>query len=141
LGIEDAPVILSAQSVEDLKTVAKAIVTKSADKKIIVFNGEMGSGKTTLIKAICQALGCKDEASSPTYSIVNEYHGDQLIYHFDLYRIKDEDELIDIGFSDYTDSEAYCLIEWPELAIPYLEDYLTVDISIDELGARNIKFG
>ena len=141
MGIENAPEILSAKSVDDLESIAQAIVAKAPNKKIIVFNGEMGSGKTTLIKAICKALGSKDEASSPTYSIVNEYHGEQLIYHFDLYRLKDEDELIDIGFSDYTESEAYCLIEWPELALPYLEDYLTVDISMDELGARNIKFG
>jgi len=101
----------------------------------------MGSGKTTLIKALCKELGCRDEASSPTYAIVNEYHGEQLIYHFDLYRLKDEEELMDIGFSDYIESGAYCLIEWPELALPFLDSYISVDISVNELGERNIKFG
>jgi len=130
-----------ATSVEDLKEIAQAIANKSQGKKIILFNGEMGSGKTTLIKALCNVLGSKDEASSPTYAIVNEYHGDQLIYHFDLYRLKGEEELIDLAFKDYLDSGDYCLIEWPELALPFLESYLSVDISVNELGERNIKFG
>jgi len=77
----------------------------------------MGSGKTTLIKKLCAALGVKDDVSSPTFSLVNEYSGNNgPIYHFDLYRIKNEEELYDIGYEDYFFSGYLCLVEWPEMA-------------------------
>ncbi|MCL4106481.1 UNVERIFIED_CONTAM: hypothetical protein GTU68_030439 [Idotea baltica] len=82
-------------------------------------------------------LGCADHVSSPTFSIVNEYSGP--IYHFDLYRIKDADELEDIGFMQYLDSENYCFIEWPEIAEPYLDmPYVEINISILENNTRNV---
>jgi len=76
----------------------------------------MGAGKTTLIKAVCEALGVKDTISSPTFSIVNEYRAadGKKIYHFDFYRIKSENEAYDMGYEDYFYSGAYCFIEWPE---------------------------
>ncbi len=77
----------------------------------------MGSGKTTLIKQLCAFLNVKDEVSSPTFSLVNEYLGDEgPIYHFDLYRIRSEHELFDIGYEDYFFSGYLCLVEWPEMA-------------------------
>lgn len=83
---------------------------------IVLFRGEMGSGKTTLIKAFCKAKGVESGLGSPTYSLVNEYETNQgeHIYHFDLYRIKDEAEALDIGWEEYMASGNICLIEWPE---------------------------
>lgn len=85
-------------------------------QSIFVFRGELGAGKTTLIKNICTFLGVKDKVSSPTFSIVNEYKAksQKLIYHFDCYRIEDEEEALDIGIEEYLDSGELCLIEWPE---------------------------
>lgn len=82
---------------------------------IIVFYGDMGAGKTTLIRSLCKSFGSIDQVRSPTFSIVNEYIGRQhKIYHFDFYRIKDETEIYDLGYEDYLYSGDICLIEWPE---------------------------
>ncbi len=91
--------IFKAVEIEDLRTVAQYIVDQVEDCRVWLFHGEMGSGKTTLIKEICRSLGVTDVMSSPTFSIVNEYHADNLgaVYHFDINRIKNEDEAIDIG--------------------------------------------
>lgn len=94
---------------------AKKIV-QSFHGKVILFYGEMGVGKTTLIKAICDELNVKNTVSSPTFSIINEYHtvkGDK-IYHFDFYRIRSIDEVYDLGYEEYFYSKHYCMIEWPE---------------------------
>lgn len=92
----------------------------------------MGAGKTTLIKEICRQLGSVDNLSSPTFQIVNEYLGSKgSIYHFDLYRIKNSIELIDIGIEDYLFSDNYCLIEWPDIVKEFLpKNYLEVLISV-----------
>lgn len=101
----------------DLKEVAKAIISKSGETPVVLLHAEMAMGKTTLVKQICQEVGCNEAASSPTFSLVNEYQAENgLVYHFDLYRIKDVEELYDIGFEEYLDSGYLCLIEWPELA-------------------------
>ncbi len=110
---------------------ASKIISYAADLRVCLFDGEMGSGKTTLIKAICRNLGVPEEQmSSPTFGIVNEYQGDsETIYHFDLYRLKHIGELIDIGFMEYVDSGNYCLIEWPELVKSFLKDqYLEITL-------------
>jgi len=100
-----------------LHDVAKDIVTNLGGKKIILFYGEMGSGKTTLIKEICRELGVKDNMSSPTFSLVNEYGGTKSkVYHFDLYRVKNFEECLDIGMEEYLYSGNYCFIEWPGIA-------------------------
>lgn len=100
---------------------------------VVAFEGEMGAGKTTLIRALCAALGVTDDVSSPTFSLVNEYRDgrDQPVYHFDFYRIDSEDEAERIGASEYFDSGYLCLVEWPArvaalLPLPYLEVSLTV---------------
>lgn len=107
--------LFAAHSPEDLPAVATALIELAGDRKVWLFEGEMGAGKTTLIKVLCKQLGVEAEMSSPTFSIVNEYRREngQKIFHFDLYRLKQSRELADIGFDDYVYSGHYCLIEWP----------------------------
>jgi len=102
-------------NISELPTAAKELL-HSFHGKVILFYGEMGAGKTTLIKAICEELGVKDVVTSPTFSIVNEYHTvkNEKIYHFDFYRINSVDEAYDLGYEEYFYSKSYCLIEWPE---------------------------
>lgn len=102
-------------SLEELPKVAE-LVLKNIKTKFIIFNGDMGVGKTTLIKEITKQLGVDDIANSPTFSLVNEYNsnkGEQL-FHFDFYRIESEEEVYDIGIEDYFYHDAWCFIEWPE---------------------------
>ena len=103
-------------SIEELPALA-ARITKAYSNRVIAFYGEMSAGKTTFIKYLCQELGVDpSKVNSPTYAIVNEYEtqGDQLIFHFDFYRIKDENEAYDMGYENYFYSNHYCFIEWPE---------------------------
>ncbi|HET7818146.1 MAG TPA: tRNA (adenosine(37)-N6)-threonylcarbamoyltransferase complex ATPase subunit type 1 TsaE [Bacteroidia bacterium] len=112
--------IVHLNKITDLPKAAEAILRFSKEKKVFCFYGEMGAGKTTLIKEICKQLGVTDEGSSPTFSIVNEYkisapdNKSAKCYHFDLYRLKSESEFFDIGYEDYIFSGNYCFIEWPE---------------------------
>lgn len=100
---------------DNLGEVADYILNNSTSNTFLFF-GEMGVGKTTLVKAIVRQLGSDDNVSSPTYSLVNEYLAkNKTIYHFDFYRINSIEEVYDIGFEDYLSEEAYILIEWPEL--------------------------
>ena len=90
-------------------------ILNNINSKYLLFNGPMGSGKTTLIKAIVRKLGCDDSVSSPSFSLVNEYEiKDSVVYHFDFYRIKNEIEAFDIGFEDYLKEDVWCFIEWGE---------------------------
>jgi tRNA threonylcarbamoyladenosine biosynthesis protein TsaE len=126
----------------DLSRVSREIIRFAAEKKIWLFEGEMGAGKTTLIKALCQELGVADHVSSPTYSLINEYldESGKLIYHFDFYRIKDQSEAIDIGSEEYFYSGNICFIEWPSM-IPDLlpEKYLKISIEVVSPTRRNIQ--
>ena len=101
------------------------------DRKVFAFHGELGAGKTTLIKVLCQDLGVTDEMSSPSFGLVNAYATAQAddVYHFDLYRLRSTRELVDIGWFDYLDQEKIMFIEWPEMAGELLPDD-TVDVSI-----------
>lgn len=106
---------ISVNTLSDLPAVAKQLVKAIGEQRIVAFYGEMGAGKTTLIKAICEELGVDRIVSSPTFSIVNEYTSPRgKIYHFDFYRIKNAGEAYDMGYEDYFYSKAYCFIEWPE---------------------------
>ncbi len=127
--------------ISDISLVAKQII-KSANSKLILFHGEMGIGKTTLINAVVKELGCEQDASSPTFSIVNEYEvKDGLVYHFDFYRLNDEYEAFDIGFEDYLYSGNWCFIEWPDKVENLLpENVNEVYLEKDNGSNRNIKF-
>lgn len=120
---------ISVLSVEELPNVAHSILKFAEDKKVFAFYGDMGAGKTTLIKEICKQLGSADSFSSPSYSIVNEYLMNEAeskirnkIYHIDLYRLKRIEEAIEVGIEDYLSGESYCFIEWPELVERLLPD-------------------
>lgn len=122
-------------SEEELVGVAKSLLNDFSDKKIILFYGEMGVGKTTLIKVLCKQLGVEESTNSPTFSIVNEYlsTSQKSIYHFDFYRIEKEEEVFDMGYEDYFYSGNFCFIEWPE-KIPNLlpEEVVKVSIELDD---------
>ncbi|MFN5630050.1 MAG: tRNA (adenosine(37)-N6)-threonylcarbamoyltransferase complex ATPase subunit type 1 TsaE [Bacteroidota bacterium] len=130
---------LNYTSLSDLPQVAQHICSYYPTQKIVCFIGEMGSGKTTLIKEICRVLGVTENSSSPTYSIVNEYIDGKgnTIYHFDLFRIKNSNELFDIGFDEYLFSGNLCLIEWPQIAAQYIDEFL--EISIDKIDDATRK--
>ena len=102
-------------TLKKLSSIAAEIIS-SVKNKTLLFYGEMGVGKTTLIKEICQQLGILDNISSPTFSLVNEYQTseEERVFHFDFYRIEQEEEALDIGIEEYFDSDAWCLVEWPE---------------------------
>ena len=111
----------------------------AGDIRIWLFDGEMGTGKTTLIKSVCHNLGIEDfQMSSPTFGIANEYESDQAkVYHFDLYRINHIGELFDIGFTEYLDSGNYCFVEWPELAKSFLpNEYLEITLKKADISRR-----
>ena len=130
---------LFAENVEQLNSIAKQILDYTSTHKKFAFYGEMGVGKTTLIKALSLQLGVTEIVSSPTFSIVNEYQADEStkIYHFDFYRIEDEREAYDMGYEEYFFSNAYCFIEWPE-KIPNLieEDMVQIKMSVVENKRR-----
>ena len=127
------------------ETAANQLIEFAKDHRVFLFEAPMGAGKTTFIKSLCQFLNVTDTMSSPTYSIVNEYHTNTnlKLYHFDLYRLKSPEELFELGFEDYVDSGNYLFIEWPELALPFLDSYLRIIIKIDNnnryLCAESIK--
>lgn len=81
---------------------------------VVAFYGDLGSGKTRTVQGICQGLGCRDQVSSPTFTLINEYNGAMPVYHFDLYRIESEIEIYDLGYEDYFNGDGVCLIEWAE---------------------------
>ena len=125
-------------SIEEIGRTSKIILSLNPSSKIFIFNGEMGSGKTTLIKAIIKELGYKGTVSSPTFSIINEYLNGDKIYHFDFYRIKSRDELLDIGIDEYIGSNDWCFIEWPNLIIDMLPDK-HIELNIDIVSSDNRK--
>lgn len=106
----------------DAPATARRILTALPAARVFAFHGELGAGKTTLIKGFCEALGVRDQTSSPSFALVNEYRAADggAVYHFDLYRLKQAGELEAIGFTEYVDGGTYCFIEWPELAEPLL---------------------
>lgn len=127
-------------SIDQLEEVAQKIIAENP-KKVLLFHGEMGVGKTTLIKQLCKTLGVIGATSSPTFSLVNEYEAfeNQLIYHFDFYRLNKEEEALDMGVDDYLYSGNWCFIEWAE-KIPNLipETHSVITISQLPDGKRSL---
>jgi tRNA threonylcarbamoyladenosine biosynthesis protein TsaE len=126
---------------EDLEPAAQRLLSTFPQRRIFAFFGCMGAGKTTFIKAICHQLGVNDIVNSPTFSIVNEYNttNEKSIFHFDLYRLKNTNELLDIGYEDYFYSGSYCLLEWPEKIEELLpQDCVRVNIEEDDYDKSRI---
>ena len=127
-------------SLEQIDEVASQLLAANPNK-VILFHGEMGVGKTTLIKALAKTLGVKDATSSPTFSLVNEYQTSEnkLLYHFDVYRLKNENEAYDMGIEDYLYSGNWCFIEWAEKIpnlIPELHSVIELKLAAD--GKREV---
>ena len=129
---------------------ATDILEKCGDRRVFAFNGNMGAGKTTFIKCLCEAMGTEDVVNSPTFAIVNVYEVEDLkgengkvkteVYHFDCYRIKDLREAMDMGTEEYLYSGNYCFIEWAEMIEPLLpDDLVTVEIEVLENGDRELR--
>ena len=133
--------MLIINSIEEIQEVAEKFIHEIGDKKIFAFNGKMGAGKTTFIKAICEVMGVQETINSPTFSIVNEYEAadGSIIYHFDCYRINKIQEALDLGAEEYLYGGNLCFIEWSENIAPLLPDSL-VNVNIEEIenGKRQI---
>ncbi|MGN0257761.1 MAG: tRNA (adenosine(37)-N6)-threonylcarbamoyltransferase complex ATPase subunit type 1 TsaE [Bacteroides sp.] len=136
---------ITIPSPDQLAEAARQFVGQMGDDTVFAFYGKMGAGKTTFIKAICEALGVSDVITSPTFAIVNEYRSDEdneLIYHFDFYRIKKLEEVYDMGYEDYFYSGALCFIEWPELVEELLPmDAVKVCIEVADDESRTVTMG
>ena len=129
-----------SHSEADNPSIAEKILHACKSAKIFAFYGNLGAGKTTLIKSFCQTLGVKESITSPTFNLVNEYQGtEDTIYHFDFYRIRKEEEAYDIGSDEYFDSESYCFIEWPE-RVPTLlpEEAVRITLRVVDAHSREI---
>lgn len=129
------------RDIKELPDAARQLLDFSGEERVFLFEGDMGVGKTTFIKSICEKLGADDTASSPTYSIVNEYdlpHGK--IFHFDFFRIKNEVEAYDLGFEEYVSSGHYCFIEWPErIEGLWPMSYIKVTMAETDENVRTIR--
>ena len=136
---------LTIPSLDALPQVAREFINSLGDRTVVTFKGEMGAGKTTFINELCRQLGVETDAtSSPTFALVNEYRSDttaELIYHFDLYRLEDLDEAMDMGIEDYLDCGALCLIEWPDVIDPILPtDVVEASLTVNPDGTRTLTW-
>lgn len=134
---------ISVPTLDQVDLAAETFLKEAGEKNVVAFSGELGAGKTTFIQGLCRSLGVSTEVSSPTFSLVNEYFTQDgaSIFHFDLYRIEDPDELYDLGYEEYFFSGNRCFVEWPEKASMLIpEDALQVRIHVNEDGSREIRF-
>lgn len=133
---------ITIRTLDTIREAAKEFIKQMDDRTVFAFYGNMGAGKTTFIKAICEELGVEDVINSPTFAIINEYRSaksGELIYHFDFYRINKLSEAQDIGTEDYFYSGALCFIEWPEKIEDLLpSDVVNVKIMENNDGSRTV---
>jgi tRNA threonylcarbamoyladenosine biosynthesis protein TsaE len=133
---------LPVKNINELGSAAEKLIGFAGNEKIFLFYGDLGAGKTTFIQSLCERLGATGHITSPTFSIVNEYEGkDSKIYHFDFYRLKKQEEALDMGYEEYFYSGNYCFIEWPEKIAGLLpEHYIRVDIQVLSADERMLTF-
>ncbi len=125
-----------------LKEAAAAILSLGGDKRLYAFYGAMGSGKTTIIKALCSELKVTDTVTSPTFTLVNEYRtsGGEPVYHIDFYRIKKKEEVFDFGIEEYLSDGSYCFMEWPELVGDIIPpETIRISITVEDDESRILK--
>lgn len=130
-------------SLAELGNVARELRNAAGEIKIWLFYGDLGAGKTTLIQEIGKQLGVKQEQiSSPTFSLINEYaSAQQTVFHFDLYRLKNESEVLDLGIEEYLDSDSFCFIEWPDRLGKFLpEKYFKITLTHQSADTRLVQF-
>jgi tRNA threonylcarbamoyladenosine biosynthesis protein TsaE len=133
---------LHSASLESLQDTAKQLLDHLNDEvRVLLFEGDLGAGKTTLIKQICNLLGSEENVTSPTFSLINEYQAGELtLYHIDLYRLDKMEDAIHIGIEDYLYSGNWCFIEWPAIIKPMIElPYALVSIHAKDATSRNIR--
>ena len=133
---------IKINSIDEIGAAAKEFVAAMGDRTVFAFYGKMGAGKTTFIKAVCEELGVEDVINSPTFAIVNEYvdGNGSPVYHFDFYRIKNMQEVMDMGYEDYVYSGNVCFMEWPERIENLLpDDAVKVVIEEETDGSRTVK--
>lgn len=133
--------VFHAKRLHDLDGIAARIIREAGDQRILAFYGQMGVGKTTLIRAICRQLNVKNEVTSPTFALVNEYPtGEGPVFHFDFYRINRISEALDFGIDEYFDSGSWCLMEWPEKVDVLLpETVVRIILTENPDGSRTIR--
>lgn len=142
------PTALEIKNPDQIIEVARKLLSLAGTRRKFALTGDLGAGKTTLVKALCTVLGVKEQVSSPSFSIVNEYHTydgssgtEHPVYHMDLYRLKNLEEAFDIGITEYLESPYYCFIEWPELINPLLgAEVFRIRLEIIGDSARKILF-
>lgn len=135
--------LIKARSLDELNLVAEALIELfEKEYRVVLLRGEMGAGKTTLVKVLCQLMGVMEPVTSPTFSLVQEYRSPSYgqLYHMDFYRLHSADDLTQIGLEEYLDSGNICLIEWPDIAKSYFDiPYIDVEVSVDPNNIRNFK--
>ena len=139
---------MTINTIDELNAVAKKLLDFADGKRKMVFYGEIGAGKTTLIQAICALFKVQEQVTSPTFSLINEYSypdpesgRESYLYHLDLYRLKQIQEALDIGIEDYLYDDHYCFIEWPEIIEPLLSDEVVrIKIELADNSRRKILF-
>lgn len=132
-----------SNSSEETEQIASLVASELQSGDVLLLRGDMGVGKTVFTKGLCRALGVEEYVTSPTFTVVNEYEGTRFsIYHFDLYRIEDGDELIEIGFEEYLQSGGVCVIEWPQNAKEHMpaHRYVVEIVKEDLENGRKITF-
>ena len=134
---------LTVDGLREVPQAARAVIETAGPSRVLTFEGEIGAGKTTLIKEICRQLGVIDEVSSPTFALVHEYQAGAgvPVYHADLYRLRSIEEALDIGISSYLDSGQWCLVEWPALIEPLLPaDCCRIKLEFVDYSTRKVIF-
>ncbi|MBO4905773.1 MAG: tRNA (adenosine(37)-N6)-threonylcarbamoyltransferase complex ATPase subunit type 1 TsaE [Bacteroidaceae bacterium] len=132
---------LTISSLDSIEQAAQEFLSINADARWFAFNGDMGAGKTTFIRALCKVLGVEETVTSPSFAIVNEYQithpasatAPHRVFHFDFYRLRTTDDVLSLGIDEYFTDDAYCFMEWPQIAEAFLpEETVLVSITYDE---------